>query len=63
MPMSQKFALVQLLYLGQSIPYLFQSLVQHVLAHAHRLARATEQPGNLSLVLHHEIRLRKIKCR
>ncbi|MNN09812.1 hypothetical protein D3C81_1227150 [compost metagenome] len=43
--------------LSQCETYVIQRLGHHRLAHTDGEAHLTEQPGNLCLMLHHEIRL------
>ncbi|MNH10244.1 hypothetical protein D3C79_697170 [compost metagenome] len=62
MAMVHELTLVQLLDAGQGIAYLFQALIQHVLAHAHGQTGVAEQAGDFGLVLHHEIRFDVVEC-
>ncbi|MNJ22017.1 hypothetical protein D3C77_163820 [compost metagenome] len=61
MPKGAEHALVQLLKRTQAALNLPQPLVEHIFANPHRQARATEQPGNHTLVADHEVGLVLIK--
>ncbi|MNO79597.1 hypothetical protein D3C76_707710 [compost metagenome] len=61
--MAHELALMQVFDTGQRITDLLQTLLQHVLAHAHGLAGVAEQAGNFRLMLHHEIRFGEIEHR
>ncbi|MNN35541.1 hypothetical protein D3C81_1493940 [compost metagenome] len=61
MPVNAEHALVQVLERLQAAFDLVQTLGKHVLGNSHRLARATEQPGNHTLVANHKIGLALIE--